>query len=162
MGGFIGHVVFATSTLLMLTTLVAIYQRRELLRDLGVHHPGWSAFSFPFANTSIAASLYLRTREPLKEQEAVYHLVLKCWLLVLASIALSIICAVNLIYLVNRLFSGKMSALEPSPPIELLSCVKEDDDGSPISDEPSNAANGRLPYQDADIHIAYNALPSTV
>ena len=36
LGGIIGHVVFAISTFMMITTLVAIYQRRDLLYSLGV------------------------------------------------------------------------------------------------------------------------------
>ena len=54
----IGHIVFAISTISIFITVFAIYQRRGLLYNLGTDNPGWSACSFPFVNSAIAAGIY--------------------------------------------------------------------------------------------------------
>eukprot|EP01036_Dinobryon_divergens_P025035 gene25035-33545_t len=54
------HTFFALSQLGYIVTIIAIWQRRSILWDLG-YHPSWAAFTFPFVNTAITTAFYRKT-----------------------------------------------------------------------------------------------------
>lgn len=54
------HTFFALSQVGYIVTIIAIWQRRSILWDLG-YHPTWAAFTFPFVNTAITTSFYRKT-----------------------------------------------------------------------------------------------------
>jgi tellurite resistance protein TehA-like permease len=96
-GKKVTHIVFALSTLGFAITITALWQRREALMRLG-HHTSWAALTFPFANTAIAAGLYVHALK------ARHNVALQVWMFVLTVLASVIIAGVTLMYLANGLF----------------------------------------------------------
>jgi hypothetical protein len=116
MGAAIGQLLFSLSTAMIAVTLYAMYQRRFILYQLGFNHPGWSACSFPFANSAIAAGFYLRAHysgAALAGASASSNLPLEVWVWFLSAAAFAIILAVNAIYFKNLFFMRKL--VETSP-----------------------------------------------
>lgn len=95
-GGMVGHTLFALSTFGFICTVAGVIQRRTVLLNFG-DDPMWVAITFPFANTALAAGLYLKTHPT-------YSYVLFVWVLILSAIAAVCIISVNIMFFKNRLY----------------------------------------------------------
>lgn len=91
-GVTISHILFAISTFGYVITLISIWERREALYNHG-NGPGWVAFTFPFANTAIAAGLYQ------KIHVSRYSYALSVWVLIISAIAAMNIISVNILFI---------------------------------------------------------------
>jgi tellurite resistance protein TehA-like permease len=96
-GVTISHILFAISTFGYVITLISIWERREALYNHG-DGPGWVAFTFPFANTAIAAGLYQ------KIHVSRYSYALSVWVLIISAIAAMNIISVDILFIWKGLY----------------------------------------------------------
>jgi hypothetical protein len=95
-GGMVGHTLFALSTFGFICTIAGIIQRRTVLMSFG-DDPMWVSITFPFANSALAAGLYLKTHPT-------YSYVLFVWVLILSALAAICIVSVNIMFIKNRFY----------------------------------------------------------
>lgn len=95
-GGMVGHTLFALSTFGFICSLAGIAQRITVLMNVG-EDPIWVSITFPFANSALAAGLYLKTHPT-------YSSVLFVWVLMLSALAAVCIVAVNIMFIKNRFY----------------------------------------------------------
>lgn len=95
-GGMVGHTLFALSTFGFICSVAGIAQRITVLMNVG-EDPIWVSITFPFANSALAAGLYLKTHPT-------YSSVLFVWVLMLSALAAVCIVAVNIMFIKNRFY----------------------------------------------------------
>lgn len=101
---FILHLWYILSQLGFFATLYCMYQRKSILLKIQVNHPSWAAFTFPFANTAIATSLYYHKFKSILSLGVWFEV----YMILQAILAGVIIICVTTMYLFNHLFLGKL------------------------------------------------------
>jgi len=109
-GRIVSHTTFAISTVGLLITITAIWQRRHQLRNFG-YKDIWAASTFPFCNTAIAAGLYYSVhKDPL--------IVLQLWVWTISIIASLIVLCVNIMFIYHTYYLTAPPS--PAPPIIVM------------------------------------------
>jgi tellurite resistance protein TehA-like permease len=122
-GVTISHILFAISTFGYIITLISIWERREVLYNFG-DGPGWVAFTFPFANTAIAAGLY----QDLCISR--YSYALSVWVLFISAIAAFNIILVDILYLWKGFYCYQAigsNLKDLIPPVDPVASTDEDE-----------------------------------